>query len=58
MMNGSSHDWKFTAISRYTSTTAKIMPKPRRKKDDLHGLDLAAQLERGAARQVRPLPRA
>ena len=34
MMNGSSHDWKFTAISRYTSTTAKTMPNPRRKKED------------------------
>ena len=58
MMNGSSHDWKFTAISRYTSTTAKTMPSPRRKNDDLHGLDLAAQLERRAARQVGSLPRA
>ena len=30
MMNGSDQDWKFTAITRYTSTTAKIMPSPRR----------------------------
>ena len=34
MMNGSSQDWKFTVISRYTRTTAKIIPNPRRKKDD------------------------
>ena len=26
MTSGSSHDWKFTTISRYTSTTAKTSP--------------------------------
>ena len=26
MMNGSSHDWKFTTISRYTSTMATPSP--------------------------------
>ena len=30
MMNGSSHDWKFTTISRYTRVTARIRPSARR----------------------------
>ncbi len=34
MMNGSSHDWKLTAISRYTSTTAKTIPSPSRRNED------------------------
>ena len=28
MMNGSSHDWKLTTIRKYTSNTAKPMPRP------------------------------
>jgi hypothetical protein len=27
MISGSNHDWKFTAISKYTSTTASSMPE-------------------------------
>ena len=34
IMNGSSHDWKFTAIRRYTRTTANMIPSPRRKNED------------------------
>ena len=30
IMKGSSHDWKFTTISRYTSATANTSPTPRR----------------------------
>ena len=30
MISGSSQLWKFTAISRYTSPIAKIMPNPSR----------------------------
>ncbi len=29
MMNGSSQDWKFTTISKYTSTTASARPDNR-----------------------------
>ena len=43
MMNGSTQDWKFTVISRYTSTTAKIMPKRQTEEGGLHGVHLAAQ---------------
>ena len=28
MMNGSSHDWKFTTITKYTSSTANTSPTP------------------------------
>ena len=55
MMNGSTQDWKFTVISRYTSTTAKIMPRPRRKNDDRMVSYLAAQVEGYAAGQMRLL---
>ena len=34
IMKGSSHDWKFTVISRYTRTTANTSPNSRRKNDD------------------------
>ena len=34
MMNGSSHDWKFTTISKYTSTTARIRPNARPLNDE------------------------
>ena len=33
MMNGSSHDWKLTAMIRYTSMMAKMIPRPSRKKE-------------------------
>ena len=58
MMNGSSQDWKFTVISRYTRTTAKAMPRPRRKKDDCMVSIWPRKSKRGAARQMRLLPRA
>ena len=33
MMSGSTHDWKFTTISRYTSTIAIATPTPRPKNE-------------------------
>ncbi len=50
-MNGSSHDWKLTAISRYTSTTAKISPSPSRKNDVRMVVTWPRRSMRGAARQ-------
>ena len=55
MMNGSSHDWKFTAISRYTSTTAKINPEAKPEERRLHRLVLAPQGQRRPTRQARLL---
>ena len=33
MISGSTHDWKFTTISRYTSTIAIATPRPRPKNE-------------------------
>ena len=52
MMKGSSQDWKFTHISRYTSTTATSHSQAQAEEGRLHGFVLAAQVERGAARQM------
>ena len=34
MMNGSSHDWKFTTTRKYTSTIAITSPTPSPKNED------------------------
>ena len=52
MMSGSSQHWKFTAISRYTSTMAKTMPMPRRRKESFMVLTSPRSVERGADGQA------
>ena len=50
MMNGSSHDWKFTTISRYTSTMANARPASSPKYELLHRLDLSAHAHEAVPR--------
>ena len=52
MMKGSVQDWKFTTITKYTSTIAPSRPDVELTVGAGHGLHLAAQRDEGAARQL------
>ncbi len=56
MMSGSTHDWKFTTISRYTSTIAIATPTPRPKNELRIVCTCAAHDDLVAARQWRAPP--
>ncbi len=52
MMKGSTQDWKFTTISKYTKITEKINPIAKSRERRLHRVDLPANGHRCAPRKL------
>jgi hypothetical protein len=52
MMAASSHDWKVTTISRYTSTIAIARPTPRPMNDDCMVCTCPRMVDLAAAREL------
>ena len=52
MMKGSSQDWKFTTIRKYTRTIAATSPIAKAHERGPHGAHLSPQDQPGAARQM------